>query len=273
MPDYYPIMLDVRGRRAIVVGGDAVAAGKASALAASGATVTVLGPEFCEDVLRLAEKRQVSLRRKTYAPGDLAGAFVVIAATSDERLAETIWTETQENGQYVNIVDMPNYCSFIVPSILRRDQLTIAVSTEGASPALAKRIRQELEDYFPAAYGPYLRLAALVRTRLRESGVSYEQRDAFFADFFTSDVLAHLIHENTAQALQDTAELLIHYGITLDASKFCDLEEESSRGVGLPRRPRQWSDYGRGKPTPLLLSTESSTQRSELEQEDGSHGA
>ncbi len=161
MSDYYPIMLDVRGRLAVVVGGDQVAAGKAAALVASGAHVTVLSPEFCEDMLRLAEDGQVTLRRKAYEPGDLAGAFVVIAATTDVRLAEAIWAETQENGQYVNIVDMPKYCSFIVPSILRRDHLTIAVSTEGASPALAKRIRQELEGLFSDRVWP---LSALSRS-------------------------------------------------------------------------------------------------------------
>ena len=100
----------------------------------------------------------------------------------------------------VNIVDIPERCSFIMPSILRRDQLTIAVSTEGASPSLAKRIRQNLEESFPPVYGTYLRLAALARTQLRKNGVSYERRDDFFSDFFTSDVLARLVEGKVSQA-------------------------------------------------------------------------
>ena len=127
MPRYYPVMLDIRDRLAIVVGGDRVAAEKAAALTASGARVSVLSPAFCDELLQQAERKQVTLLRKAYEPGDLAGAFVVIAATNNPQLIEAIWAETQERGQLVNIVDVPAYCSFILPSILRRDQLTIAV--------------------------------------------------------------------------------------------------------------------------------------------------
>jgi precorrin-2 dehydrogenase len=218
MPKYYPVMLDVRGRTAIVVGGDRVAADKAAALSASGAQVSVIHPTFCDELLRQAENQRVTLRRKAYEPGDLAGAFIVVGATNDAQLMEAIWTETQKNAQLVNIVDIPERCSFIMPSILRRDQLTIAVSTEGASPSLAKRIRQNLEEIFPLAYGTYLRLAALARTHLRKNGVSYERRDDFFSDFFTSNVLAQLVEENVAQATVITAELLRHYGVDVSAS-------------------------------------------------------
>jgi len=218
MPEYYPVMLDVRGRLAIVVGGDRVAAEKAAALSASGAQVSVINPAFCDELLMQAEYKRVTLRRKAYEPGDLEGAFVVVAATNDAQLVEAIWTETQKSGQLVNIVDIPERCSFIMPSILRRGQLTIAVSTEGASPGLAKRIRQNLEEIFPLAYGPYLRLAALARTHLRKNGVSYERRDDFFSDFFTSEVLARLVEGNVAQATVITAELLQRYEVDVSAS-------------------------------------------------------
>src|SRR2546421_2350268 len=227
MPEYYPVMLDVRGRLAIVVGGDRVAAEKAAALSASGAQVSVINPAFCDELLTQAEHKRIALRRKAYEPGDLEGAFVVVAATNDTQLVEAIWTETQRSGQLVNIVDIPERCSFIMPSILRRDQLTIAVSTEGASPGLAKRIRQNLEEIFPLAYGTYLRLAALARTRLRKNGVSYERRDDFFSDFFTSDVLARLVEGNAAQATVITAELLRRYEVEVPASVLeASLEKE-----------------------------------------------
>ena len=227
MPEYYPVMLDVRGRLAIVVGGDRVAAEKAAALSASGAKVSVINPAFCDELLMQAEYKRVTLRRKAYEPGDLEGAFVVVAATNDAQLVEAIWTETQKSGQLVNIVDIPERCSFIMPSILRRGQLTIAVSTEGASPGLAKRIRQNLEEIFPLAYGPYLRLAALARTHLRKNGVSYERRDDFFSDFFTSDVLARLVEGNAAQATVITAELLRRYEVDVSASVLeASLEKE-----------------------------------------------
>lgn len=218
MPNYYPIMLDVRGRSAIVVGGDRVAAEKAGVLSASGAHVGVISPVFCAELLLQGEQKQVTLHSKAYEPGDLAGAFVVIAATDDPQLVQAIWSETQEHGQLVNIVDVPEYCSFIMPSVLRRDQLTIAVSTEGASPSLAKRIRYNLEETFPLAYGPFLRLAALARVQLRKDGVSYKRRDDFFSDFFTSDVLTQLVQGNVTQATVITSALLQRYNSDVPAS-------------------------------------------------------
>ena len=231
MPEYYPVMLNIRGRKAIVVGGNKVAAEKAASLAASDAHVAVLSPTFCPELMQQAEAGQVTLRRKAYEPGDLAGAFVVVAIAESHELVEAIWAETQERGQLVNIVDVPAYCTFILPSILRREQLTIAVSTEGASPGLAKRIRQELEAYFPLAYGPYIRLAALARARLRESGVSYEQRDAFFADFFNSDVLQQLVQGNGAAARAITADLLQRYGVPILADALHENIEEDGNEV------------------------------------------
>jgi len=221
-------MLDVRDRLAIVIGGDRVSAEKAAALTASGAHVSVINPVFCDELLIQAEHKKVTLQRKAYEPGDLAGAFVVVAATSDPQLIQAIWTETQTHGQLVNIVDVPAYCSFIMPSVLRRGQLTIAVSTEGASPGLAKRIRHNLEENFPLAYGPYLRLAALARTYLRKNGVSYERRDDFFRDFFTSGVLACLVEGNVTQATVITSGLLQDYSIDVPANVLeANIEEEN----------------------------------------------
>jgi precorrin-2 dehydrogenase / sirohydrochlorin ferrochelatase len=218
MPNYYPVMLDVRGRLAIVVGGDRMAAEKAAGLVSSGADVRVISPEFCDELLAQAEHKRVMLLRKSYEPGDLAGAFVVIAATNDPQLVQAIWNETQERGQLVNIVDVPERCSFIMPSILRREPLTIAVSTEGASPGLAKRIRRDLEEIFPPTYGTYLRLAALARTHLRQHGVSYEHRDEFFEDFHTSDVLNKLVEGDILQAVAITSSLLQRYDIDVSAN-------------------------------------------------------
>lgn len=213
MPKYFPVMLDIRGRQTVVVGGDELAAEKAAALVASGGVVTVIAPECCDEMHALAQRGAVALRQKAYAPGDLAGAFVVVAATQDAELVEAIWAETQERGQLVNIVDVPSRCSFIMPSILRRGQLTISVSTEGASPSLAKRIRQQLEELFPPAYGAYLRLAAAARAHLRAHGVSYARRDDFFGHFFASDVLARLQEDDAGRAAATTATLLRDYQV------------------------------------------------------------
>lgn len=231
MHAYYPLMLDLRGRSAIVIGGDSVAAGKAATLAASSALVKVLSATCCPEMIQLAEEQQVTLAYKAYQPGDLAGAFVVVAATNDRQLIEAIWAETQERGQLVNIVDVPKYCNFIVPSILRRGQLTIAVSTEGASPGLAKRIRHELEEHFPPMYGTYIQLASIVRKHLRASSVSYERRDDFFGDFFDSDVLAQIVSGNIEQAIATTEDLLQRYDIALPVSDMTAELQEGKRYV------------------------------------------
>jgi len=219
MPNYYPIMLDVRGRPAIVVGGDETAAEKATALAASGARVTVVNPEFCAGLLEMAARGEVTLSPKPYEYGDLAGAFIVVSATTyNHALSEAVWAEGQERGQIVNVVDVPARCNFIVPSILRRGQMTIAVSSEGAAPGLSKRIRQRLEELFPPAYGAYLRLATAARAHLREHGVSYGRRDDFFGDYWASDVLDQLAADDAAGAVATTQTLLRRYGVDIPAA-------------------------------------------------------
>jgi precorrin-2 dehydrogenase / sirohydrochlorin ferrochelatase len=229
VPKYYPVLLDLRNRRAMVVGGNELAAEKATALVASGALVEVLNEEFCDALLSMTERREITLRHKQYESGDLAGAFVVVAVTTDEQLIEAIWQETQQRGQPVNIVDVPRYCSFILPSVLRRGQLTISVSTEGASPGMAKRIRRQLEEVFPAAYGAYVDLAALARSYLRRHGVSYATRDRFVQDFMASPILAWLNGGETAQALKTTASLLQTYGVEVDAD---ELASEFGKELG-----------------------------------------
>ena len=227
MPNYYPVMLDIRNRPALVIGGNLVAAEKAAALSASGAKVTVMSPGFCEELLDLAESHTVTLRYKAYERGDLKGAFVVVAVTTYEpELSEQIWCEGQENGQLVNIVDVPTRCNFIVPSILRRGQLTVSVSTEGASPGLAKRIRQKLEGFFPPAYEEYLHLATIARRYLRESEISYAKRDEFFGDYFSSDILDLLIENDEVEALASTVRLLRRYTVDISVSTIIhDMQE------------------------------------------------
>src|SRR5437660_1717570 len=212
-------MLDIRDRLGIVVGGDAIAAEKARVLSSCGARVRVLGLEFCVELQVLAERGQVTLCQKVYESGDLAEAFVVVAVTTDPQVIQTLWQETYQRGQLLNIVDVPKYCSFILPSVLRRGQLTIAVSTEGASPSLSKRIRQQLEEYFPPSYGIYMRLAALARTYLRQQGVSYEKRDDFFEDYFTSPILSLLGENDVKQATVLTSALLQRYNVTVAAEE------------------------------------------------------
>jgi precorrin-2 dehydrogenase / sirohydrochlorin ferrochelatase len=228
MPNYYPIMLDVRNCTALVIGGDQIAAEKATNLSLCGAHVTVMAPDFCTALLDLERSGAVSLRHKAYEPGDLKGAFVVVAATThDPALSNAIWHEAQERGQLLNIVDVPAYCNFILPSILRRGQLTISVSTEGASPSMAKRIRQQLEEHFPPAYTTYLQIAATARVNIKKAGLSYDERDDFFRDFFASDILEQLIKDDEVEALEHTVRLLRQHQVDISVTTFMNELKEA----------------------------------------------
>jgi precorrin-2 dehydrogenase / sirohydrochlorin ferrochelatase len=219
----YPIILDVRDRPAIVIGGDNVAAEKATNLSNAGARVTVISPSFCAELLELERKNAVSLLYKSYKHGDLVGAFVVIAATTyNPELTEAIWHEAQEQQQLINIVDVPNRCNFTLPSILRRGQLTISVSTGGTCPGLAKRIRQHLEGLFPSAYTAYLQLAGIIRQYTKSHGLSYKERDLFFGEFFTSNILEFLVQDYWIEALETTVQLLQQHNIDISVNKLVD---------------------------------------------------
>jgi precorrin-2 dehydrogenase/sirohydrochlorin ferrochelatase len=224
-------MLDVRNRIALVIGGDRIAAEKATNLSLCGAHVTVMAPDFCAELLNLERNGEVSLHHKAYEPGDLQGAFVVVAATThDPLLSKAIWQEAQERGQLLNIVDVPAYCNFILPSILRRGQLTISVSTEGASPSLAKRIRQQLEDHFPPAYTTYLQIAAIARFNIKKVGLSYVERDNFFQSFFASNILELLIKGDEVEALENTVQLLHQHHVGISVTTILhELKEANTR--------------------------------------------
>ena len=211
---YYPAMLDVRGRRAIVIGGGKIAARKAAELAACGAHVEIIDPTPCADVEALALSHIVTITRAPYRNGDLADAALAIVATDDPVVQKAAWNEAQRRGILVNTVDEASRCSFIAPSILRRGPLTIAVSTDGTNPSLARRIRERLEVQFPQAYGPFLELAAHARRRLREAGVGYNERDKFMGELVTSEVLALMGGTNEAEAKKIVLRLLSEYGVT-----------------------------------------------------------
>ena len=169
---YYPVSLDVNGKRCVVVGGGEVALRKVGALLEHESIVQVISPELCPDLEELFTSGRIMVAKRPYADGDLAGAFVVIAATDDVEANRKVAVEAEKLGILVNVVDTPNLSNFIVPSHLRRGDLTIAVSTGGRSPALAYRIREELENIFGDDYAALLALVGRVRSELKQSGVT-----------------------------------------------------------------------------------------------------
>ena len=168
---YYPIFLDLSGRKCVVVGGGPVALRKAKALMEHGGNVQVISPDLCPELARMVEKGTIQVTQKGYESGGLEGAFIVIAATDDKEINSRVAREAGERGVLVNVVDDPKHSDFIVPSYLRRGPLTIAISTAGRSPALARKIRTLLEEEIGAEYASLALMIGEVRSELRERGI------------------------------------------------------------------------------------------------------
>ncbi len=149
MPRYYPIFLDVQDRKAVVFGGDHEAERKARYLVDCGANVTLFspGPQITTGLRELASSGAINWERRGYRPGDLEGAWLAIVAdTSDEETNLSIYEEARDRNVVLNVMDVTHLCTFIAPAIVHRNDVTVAVSTAGTSPALARRLRERMSD-------------------------------------------------------------------------------------------------------------------------------
>ena len=168
---YYPVFLNLAGKRCVVIGGGQVARRKVEALLEHEARVTVISPDFCPELSELAAGGRITAVTRDYREGDLEGMSVAIAATNDNETNRAISQEAHRRGVLVNIVDDAGLSDFIVPSYLRRGDVTIAVSTAGRSPALARKIRTRLESEFGDEYATLALLIDDVRTEIKERGI------------------------------------------------------------------------------------------------------
>ena len=164
----YPVSLDLEGRRCVVVGGGTVAEHKVQGLLDAGAAVTVVAGEFTPALQELAARGELELLHRPYARGDLAGAFLTIAATDDGAVNAEVFAEASERKVLCNAVDDVGHCHFAAPSIVRRGDLTISVSTGGKAPALAKRLRQTLSGQFGDEWGVLVEILAQARAAALE---------------------------------------------------------------------------------------------------------
>ena len=169
---YFPIYLDMQQRPCLVVGGGAVAERKIASLLEAGANVTVVSPDITDNIARWWKQGSIHLHARRYRAGDTVGYRIVFAATDDADLNDVVFRECRNSGVWINAADDPGRCDFILPSVLRRGDLAIAISTGGESPALARTIREELEFYFTGEYDSLVKLASEVRSELRAKGIS-----------------------------------------------------------------------------------------------------
>ncbi len=161
----YPVVLRLRGRRALVGGGGKVAARKAAGLLAADAHVVVVSPAFMPAFGRLVDAAALTLVERSYVPSDLEGMVVVVAATDDRRVNAQVSADARRGGVLVSVVGAPLESDFIVPAVVRRGDLLIAISTSGRSPALAGHLRRELELLVPDDWEVLVRLLGAARNQ------------------------------------------------------------------------------------------------------------
>jgi precorrin-2 dehydrogenase/sirohydrochlorin ferrochelatase len=189
---YYPMFLRVAGRRCLVVGGGRVAEQKVTALVEAAAHVTVISPAVTPRIEALAATQAIARRARQYASGDVRGFFLAFAATDDEETQRQLAEDARAAGVLLNVADRPEMCDFIVPAVMEQGDLVIATSTGGASPALAKRIRRELQQSFGPEYAEALRLLQRLRERLAERVLSAAERRRIFTTLANSPLLEYV---------------------------------------------------------------------------------
>ena len=205
---FYTACLDIQGKRSVVVGGGTVARRKIVSLIEAGSNVCVVSPVL-ESVLEyLAFQKEIEWKQREFKPGDLDGAFIVIAATDQPDVNRQIAALCREKGILCNAVDHPEAGSFIVPSTIERGPLTIAISTAGISPTIASMIRQEMEEAYGEEYGIFLELMATFRPIVQEEFSSPGIRQKIFERMVSSNALSLLREGEREQAQKELEDIL-----------------------------------------------------------------
>ena len=186
---YYPAFLNLKGKKTVVIGGGKIAERKILALLKTGARITVISPEITKRIAR--EKLRGSLKHipRQYRKGDVKNTFLVIAATDSEEINKKV---SEDATCLVNVVDIPSLCNFIVPSVIQRGLLTIAISTGGISPALSKSIRKELEKLYGPEFAEYLQLLEKIRKKAMAEIRDKKKRTEFLKNLASGEIIKML---------------------------------------------------------------------------------
>ncbi len=186
---YYPIFVKLQGEDTLVVGGGSVARRKVETLLEHGASVRIVARKLCPKLTSLVEQGLIRFLGEDFQESFLQGVFLVIAATDDKELNHRISLAARKRNLLINAVDQPEDCNFIVPSIVNRGSLQIAVSTSGKSPAMAKKIRKDLESRFGSEYDAFLTLMGRIRKELLPMGFSQKENSVIFERIVNAGLL------------------------------------------------------------------------------------
>lgn len=211
----HPVFLRLEGRRCVVVGGDAAAAQKAAACARAGATVTVVAADAGAEMAATVRAAAATHLAREYRPGDLAGAFLAYASTRDPVLIERLRAEAARERVLLNVVDVPEACTFLAPAVVDRGELQVAVGTGGASPGLAARLRRELEAHVGPEYVPFVAILGAVRRVLAADPARAAARSEVLATLLTSPLL-ELVRRGARGEIDALLARVAGDGCTLD---------------------------------------------------------
>ena len=202
---YYPVYLDIENRNCLVVGGGSVGTRKVLTLLACGANVTGVSTAVTEKLKELSNNGLIRLKERSFQPTDLDDRFLVIGATDSQELNFNIHAEAERRGLLCNIADRPEVCNFILPSIVNRGDLIIAISTSGKSPAFAKRLRKHLEKEFGNEYAEFLNLMGAIRKKLLSQDHEPEAHKHLFEQLIERDLVQMIRNGDT-----DNINSLLH---------------------------------------------------------------
>lgn len=212
---YYPINLDINNRNCLVVGGGAVGTRKVKMLVKCGANVTVVSKEFEDKLLSFTDDHPVVIKKRPYQVSDLDGIFLVIGATSNNQLNRQVSSDAQKRNMLCNIADVPDACNFILPSIISRGDLLIAISTSGKSPAFSKKLRKNLEKEFGEEYSEFLKLMGAIRKKLLSEAHEPEAHKPLFEALINSELI-DLIKEEKSENIDAVLTKILGEGYNYD---------------------------------------------------------
>ena len=184
---FYIACLRLSGRKCLVVGGGSVGLEKIEGLLACDGDVVCIAPDACEAVCALADEGSITWEQRVFEPADLEGKFMAIAATDDTDVNISVYDVAEERAMLVNVVDVPSLCNFILPAIVRTGPLAVAISTAGASPALAKRMKREIAELFGDSYAELAGILNEERLWAKQTLPTYQQRKAFFEEIVNGE--------------------------------------------------------------------------------------
>lgn len=208
-PVFYPAFLDLTDRRCLVVGGGPVATEKAEKLLAANARIRLVSPTLTPDLHRLVTDGAIEeYSEREYRTGDLDDCFLVIAATSDESANRHVWIDAEARNMPANVVDVPDLCNFIVPSIMRHGELAVAVSTGGASPVVARRVRQTIERTIGPEWGELVDMLRATRGQLKERYLDMPSRARAIEELLDAGIVERLAEGDTRTAAELLARCL-----------------------------------------------------------------